>query len=252
MNIGNILRNTYCPCDNDHIIMWSGGCDSTLLLVDACEAFGANHVVAVSYKYPWLDPAKCENERHHREILKAKLKLRGYDIRHTEFDISHNKLSGAPIHVVSSGLPQSIAWLLSVPLMCVKGSIIYTGDLKSDEEIVKNISKVLDRDLEYRHPYRSISKADVIERLMYLDLYDDVWFCEIPNDVNEICAQCIPCKTHMQALYCLWKTSSDEMIRSKSKHELDKFDEVLNEQHMHEDVKIDNIDDTVSTAIYPA
>ena len=47
--------------NSKHFVMWSGGCDSTLLLYELLDAYGSDKVVAISYIMPYLLRDKWKN-----------------------------------------------------------------------------------------------------------------------------------------------------------------------------------------------
>lgn len=236
--------------DKTHYVLWSGGCDSTLLLYELLDTYGCKNVVAVSYKYPWLHETKYETEKLHREAFKAKLKLRDEkfnNINHTEFDISTNTISGNFMDVQRGGNPQSIAWLLSIPLYTTSGSIVYTGTIVEDLplriheycEIFSNVSKVLDRNIALRMPYLHLTKPQIIEKLFQYDIYEESWFCEMPVGINKPCDNCEPCITHISALSALEITTKNEFIKIRAQKELNKIKQRIDEgnkysKHHHE------------------
>ena len=231
------------PENSIHYVLWSGGCDSSLLLYELLDAYGCNRVVAVSYKYPWLDKEKYETERLHREAFKAKLKLRGEkfaNINHTEFNISTKTVSGNNIDTAPGGTPQAIAWILSIPLYAPSGYTIYTGAIKGDDlplfiheysEIFSNIAKVLKRDINLRTPYLYLNKSQIIQKLIEYDLYEETWFCEEPKDVNKPCYKCTPCSTHISALCSLELMTTNDFIRSRCQKELAKIRKITNKEN---------------------
>ena len=219
------------PNNNEgiHYVMWSGGCDSTLLLYELLEAYGPERVVAISYKYPWLHDIKYQNEVKHREAFKAEMKKRDpkyANIRHIEFNIAQNAINGEYINVNTRGLPQAVAWLLSIPLHVTSGSYVYDGTIKDDDlvlfmegyhEIFRGIRKVLCKDIILRQPYLLLNKYQIIEKLINYGLYDLVWYCEMPKAIEELCGNCVPCKTHAAALTYLSMYSCNENVRIKAK-----------------------------------
>lgn len=231
----NQISSTYNddPDENKgtHYVMWSGGTDSTLLLYELLDAYGAENVVAVSYKYPWLLENKYESERIHREAFKAKMNLRGEkysNFTHVEFDIKQNVVSGSRSVLNVSpccGLPQAIAWLLSISLYSPYHSYIYDGGIREDDLTIildsyhktfEGISEVLDKKFILREPYIMFSKRQVLERIFKYDLYEETWHCEMPGSINDECLTCNPCKTHIAALNEISLFCKDEMIKMKA------------------------------------
>lgn len=237
----NQIESTYLSDEEAqnhlHFVFWSGGCDSTLLLYELIETYGFSNVVAVSYKYPWLG-SKYNNEKIHREAFKAGMRLKYGDIqiRHLEIDVSSEMVSGTNIPWIPSGLPQSVAWLLSVPLYVPPKSYIYDGGIKSDDltlnidsynRTIESVSDLLSKDLVVRHPYIMMDKWEIIEKLFKYNMYQYTWFCEMSGD-EKPCNNCHPCRTHITALMYLKEFSDDEFVRMKASRELSKLMESNN------------------------
>lgn len=212
----NHISMSYQNTENTskHFVMWSGGCDSTLLLYELLDAYGSDKVVAISYIMPYLTKNKIESEKLHRQLFKSKMNLKGPkygSFTHKEIVITENDLNDG-IYISNAGFGQAVIWALSIPLYCSSGDYVYTGAIQEDQlnikleeyhKMLEGISGTLCRDLHFREPYLTFTKRDVIERLINYDLYDTTWFCEMPNDINEPCKKCDPCKTHLSALRCL-------------------------------------------------
>lgn len=229
-----------------HFVFWSGGYDSTLLLYELIEIYGFNNVVAVSYKYPWLGP-KYNNERISREAFKAAMKLKYGDvqIRHIEIDVSVNTVSGCDVYAHGLGLPQSVAWLLSIPLYVPPKSYIYDGGIDKDDLTLKlnsydrtleSVSDLLMRDFVIRHPYVYMQKFEILEKLFKYGIYQYPWCCELSSN-NQPCCRCKPCQTHISALMYLSEFSEDELVRLQVSRELSKIKE-LRVNHSAKDEKV--------------
>lgn len=223
-----------------HYVMWSGGCDSTLLLYELIEAYGSENVVAISYKYPWLLSVKRESENNHRDAFKAKMKLFGkkYEIqRHLEFDINITAITGKYENARCMGLPQAVAWLLSVPLYASDDSYIYTGAIRSDDltlklegyyQMFEGVARTLNKNIVLREPYLYLTKADVISKLFQYGIYDETWYCEIPEEVGSECYSCQPCRTHISALTEVSLIDPTSLISMQAKDRLDRIEKIKN------------------------
>lgn len=252
----NQIRQTYKDFNNKckHYVLWSGGYDSTLVLYELLNAYGAENVIAISYRYPWLDPTKYENEKNHREAIKAKLKLRGKEFSnftHVEFDISQTAINGDLLRAHSNmGLPQAAAWLLSIPLYVENHSCVYDGTIHDDDltfqidayyKTFRNVSKIINKDIYLRQPYLYLNKSEILEKIFQYDLYEECWFCEMPVDIGKICCECKPCKTHLSALTVLSLTTKDEMVRMKALKEIDKIRNMITNRK--DEVEMDECED---------
>lgn len=219
----------------DHFVMWSGGCDSTMLLYELLRHYGPEHVIAISYVYPWLPAQKVQNEKDHRTAFIAAMKLRGLaGFRNMELKITQENVIGSTVWVnQGAGLPQALAWMLSVPLYATEGSYIYDGGIRNDDltlrlekyhEMFRGLAGVMRRDITLREPYLYLTKANIIEKLIQADLYNLTWFCETPNDgMIRHCGRCTPCKTHHNALIELSETTEDPHVKAVVERALIEF-----------------------------
>lgn len=219
--------------DSKHYVMWSGGTDSTLLLYELLMTYGPEHVIAISYKYPWLTKDKYENEKAHRIAFLATMQVRGLGgFKHMELTISQTDIMGNINYDIQAkqgaGLPQAVAWLLSVPLYAEEGAYIYDGCIKNDDLVIRlehytnifrGVSGVMRRDLTLRQPYLNLSKENILEKLIGYDLYSETWFCEMPNG-SSICNKCKPCNLHKISLSYLASNASDKMVKTMAAHYL--------------------------------
>jgi 7-cyano-7-deazaguanine synthase in queuosine biosynthesis len=230
-NIESFIKCRYESHDNKedkkHIVLWSGGCDSTLLLYELLDAYGAENVIAISYNYPWLDSIKAELENDHREIFKRKMKLMGLRYANFKHHVVEINMPEDSIDVQTcSGLPQALGWLFMIPMYANENSYIYAAYVKDDDfltegykyhykNIFKSVNKLIGREnLILRLPYVKRSKIEIIENLIKNDIYDDTWYCEMPMTNHMVCMECHPCQTHMAALTYLSLFSKDSYVKT--------------------------------------
>lgn len=238
-----------------HFVLWSGGCDSTLLLYELIDAYGCENVVAVSYTYPWLAKDKITSESMHRESFKSSMAIinkKFKAINHMSISVDYSmvtSIDGESVGIECGGTPQAVAWLLNIPIFTRDGDHIYLGTLKGDDlpivltelqTAVNNISTVLSREIYLRTPYIYLSKEDVIRKLMKYDIYQHTWYCEMPTDSNVRCGKCVPCKTHMKALYSLLATEEDPVIIDKARKEFRELNDLYKDYQPPE--KVTSID----------
>lgn len=209
----NQISTTYPDTRSNarHYVMWSGGTDSTLLLYELLKAYGPHKVTAISYKYPWLASGKVKSEKDHRLAFAAKMNIQGLGgFQSTEVNITQETISGGFLaSSAGAGLPQALAWLLSVPIYAEQDAYVYDGGIRNDDltlrmeayhSIIRGIAGVMQKGITFRTPYIYLTKAQILEKLIAYDLYDCTWYCEIPNEENTPCDHCVPCRTHIAAL----------------------------------------------------
>lgn len=244
----NQIETSY-SCDKwsheeKHFIMWSGGCDSTLLLYELLDAYGGDNVVAVSYKYPWLYDMKYDNERAYRDLFKAKMKVKGgkyWPFTHIEMNVDVKNINGW-VRTEPSGLAQACSWLLSMPTFIPSRSYVYEGCIKNDQltmfvedyrRLFTSVCNIMDKELVLRQPYMYLTKDQVLAKLLHYDIYDCTWHCEIPNAIGKRCEMCEPCRLHKSMLMYLStgvydprfdKCKNISMMAKKILNDMDKSD----------------------------
>ena len=210
--------------DADHVVIWSGGCDSTLLLKEVAEQYGTvdKPIVALSVNHYLIDENKNRIEKQRRETILEVLKKQGLRILHTEINISGD----ASVHTSYNNPTQAYIWLSTVLPYIKDGGKFYLGYIRSDDatmklseirELHKSIDKFLGKDTTLMTPYILNTKEDIISELMSSDLYKHTWYCEMPKDF-EPCRNCQPCKTHQMAIIGLACKGDEDAIKILPEH----------------------------------
>ena len=202
--------------DANHYVMWSSGCDSTLLLYELLKKYGPDKVIAISCKFPWLNKKKASHEVIFRQRFIDDLKRKNTGLSgftHYTIDVNwqyrpKNSKNGG-YH--SSGLLQPYSWLtIALPLMkpndwfyigTIRGDDLVTLYLRQFQDLFEASSKMLNKEIHLCMPYVGYTKANVIAKLIEYGIYDLTWFCEKPESpTSGPCTNCHPCKTHIEAL----------------------------------------------------
>lgn len=239
-HLEKIYKDIELDEDVKHYVVWSGGCDSSVLLYELLSLYGSKKVVAISYNYPWLYNKKAQSEEMHRNAFISKIKLHGnnfMDFSHTIFTVNQETKSGDPLNVKDyPGIPQALAWMFSTPMYLNYNGIVYIGMIKGDNfslwiddyyRMFNNINSLLHKKSSLRIPYITLEKKNIIEKLFYYDLYNETWYCEFPNFVNMPCGKCVPCIKHRGALADLLYTTNDDFIKYRARQELDKIEKYI-------------------------
>lgn len=201
------MDKVICNEQAEHVVIWSGGCDSTLLLKEVAEKYGTptKPVVAISIDHYLIDKTKTKKEKEMREKLLEEYKNRGLNILHHTITVDGNMNL---LQYYTS--IQSYLWLSLVMPYLKKEANLYLGFIRSDDillhlsefkALLGEMGKFLNRDVNLITPYMYNSKADIIQELMDCDLYDKTWYCELPHlKTEEKCGRCKPCETHQSAM----------------------------------------------------
>ena len=199
-----------------HYVMWSSGCDSTLLLYELLKKYGPDKVVAISCRFPWLNKKKASHEVVFRQRFIDMLKRNntGLDtFTHYTIDVTwqyrpKNTKNGG---YYSSGLLQAYSWLsIAFPLLkpnswfyigTIRGDDLVTLYLQQFQTMFEACAKMLNKEVHLCMPYVGYTKAKVLTKLIEYGIYDYTWFCEKPESpTSGPCSRCHPCETHTEAL----------------------------------------------------
>lgn len=212
----------------EHVVVWSGGCDSTLLLKETAEYYGTktNPIIAISVEHYLLGNRKLKKEREVRETIKEEFNRRGLHIEYRTI-----KIEGDMNFINHTNSPQQTYIWLSTLIPYVKNKAnLYLGIIRSDDtlihmdrvnELLKAQNKFLDKTVNLYTPYDRFNKSDIIRELMDCNLYDYTWYCEIPNEENGVikaCGSCAPCTTHQLAMLELAFNCEERAIPYLPKH----------------------------------
>lgn len=191
------------------LVLFSGGCDSTLVLYT--QAMNQlknnaiyNRVTAVSINHDQVPSQKQQQNARSKikaEFIKRELPIDWIDVTITQ--------SGG--FIAGGGTSQPVLWLPTAALYLKAGDTLYTGYHSGDgywvfhneaELALQSFLKVMDKkDIKIEHQLQFKDKACIIRELKERGLYDLCWYCEEPTPSDTPCGNCTPCKTHRTALY---------------------------------------------------
>ncbi len=197
------------------MILWSGGCDSTLVLHDALV-----EARCCAEKHAWSWPvvtlaiaqdgvaANAEN-RAARVRIRRELRSRGFAWRHLEVTVG---VDGGEVLFFGGGVCQPQLWVSLAHSYLGSSEDLITGWHSGDHvwEYIASIRTAFDalqsvggKKGKIVTPLSYDTKAQIIERLRAADLYDLTWWCERPTDGAKCNgrAACLPCRTHALALH---------------------------------------------------
>lgn len=186
------------------LVLWSGGCDSTLALFDESrKSEKGKPTKAISVDHYNVGAGK-QQARARTRILAA-LKKRGHYVEHVTVKISADE--GTILKAQQSGIVQAALWLGTVTPYLATDEDLVTGYIRGDDAFhyrsqlvgaFRGLRNLQNKNGELRFPLEWSEKADVIRRLREVDLFDLVWWCEDPHMFNP-CGDCAPCKSVFKA-----------------------------------------------------
>lgn len=192
------------------LILWSGGCDSTLLLFQmATKALAAGDAPprALSVSYDDQIPAGEQHRTARLRILKE-FRRRGLKVDHSEFVFTKQGDFGLER---PPGLGQPILWLGFGQSCLMEDEDLYLGYVRGDdiwhyrEHIVSTFSsmqQVSKKSGSLYFPLEWESKDEVLSQLADAKLLKFVWYCEtVRGSLTKPCGWCPSCKTMAAGRY---------------------------------------------------
>lgn len=199
------------------LVLYSGGCDSTIVLHDLLKEriqnYSASNITALAINHAQV-PANTQNKAARLSFIEE-MKSRELDkcFHYQEVNIDGSANVGG---IGEYGLSQPIVWSTLAMLYIQNNETIYFGYHAGDdfwlhknafEDAIMNICKVCNKTIKIEYPLRQDNKSDIIKKLKSRGLYDMCWYCEYPVSSQssskgyEPCGNCVPCRTHRTALW---------------------------------------------------
>jgi 7-cyano-7-deazaguanine synthase in queuosine biosynthesis len=203
---------------NLKLVLWSGGCDSTLALYEALvdqklwvvEGKTRSEVRAVSVTVPQV-PCNAQQSAA-RVALLASFADRNLTTRHIEVKVAN--VGEGPRRGKDGGSIQTQMWLGAVaPFMDDAEDLIigwHEGEFDNvadAEQAFNALQRLNGKDGKLAFPLRSRSKLSVVAKLRKLELLDLCWWCEGSGDDFRAdttpCGNCKKCIAHETVLWQL-------------------------------------------------
>lgn len=183
-----------------HVVVWSGGMDSTLVLDQVCSANPNKCIWAYTINWDMLSDLKVKKEKEARRNYLSYAKRKGYNIAHRTILVTANM--GAP----DLGLAQCLAWFSYVIPYLPKKSRLYLG-YHSTDNFWKKVNKVSDyveaaaaiggRRITLVYPLQFMGKCEILEEFKSRRIpMSCFWTCEKPKRRGKkivSCGKCTPC-----------------------------------------------------------
>lgn len=189
-------------------VLYSGGCDSTLLLHALLHTLKSKNdereVSTYSFSHFQLDQWKSEREQNARTEFLSYCKKN--DLRHNihkNIDINTRTIEGENI----VRCPQPAMWLTNIIPILPEKSILFCGYIHGDDffsydvyyevkKLVDSLSWLYGKDILFGFPLKDTGKYDILKQLFEANLYDMTWHCERPLSNYKECHRCDPCIKH--------------------------------------------------------
>ena len=210
------------------LICWSGGCDSTLALLDlARKSTPFDPVKALSIRHPQIN-AREEQDRS-REAIKKWIAKRGWPVIYQEIQLEHliandiadykkkDEIPGEEdivsfFCVSDNGIFQPALWVPQAALYLEDNEDLFMGYVKGDDVwhrreavvgLFNHIQSVLEKKGKIQFPLEWTKKEEILKRLSDLKVLDLCWSCEFPKRLTPAakpipCGKCHPCVRRLE------------------------------------------------------
>lgn len=211
-----------------HDVLFSGGFDSTLILLYLASM--GKRINAISVSGTGVKNMNEMEQKSRENIINKIQKDFSIEIEQSNINISINRTGK------SGFFTQHL--FTSAAMTCTSGkSILYTGYIKEDtsnirfkhlEDIVSSIDNffVKENKTILCNPLYNFSKSDVIYSLMYSfpEYYDLVWTCQSPISLDDGIHQCMKCPKCLSQIDALNIINNRNDIDDYKKLELLEYD----------------------------
>lgn len=183
------------------MLLWSGGCDSTALLVQMLRR-----------EIPVDDPWKLstiaishsavnqrDRERQARREIIAALKARGHNWKHVEVTIRNRS-------IYPGGCMQAAIWMPTAITSLYDDENLYAGYVRYDDVFhyrhtllacFQHLSDLCNKTGKLVFPYEWTTKDEVVAILKKHRLLKKCWYCENVPKSGRPCGECGSCKRHL-------------------------------------------------------
>lgn len=207
---------------NYKIILWSGGFDSTALLMGMIEKYKDDPNIEIQCVS--IDCLNCGENKIKRET-EARKRILNYihnkydvEIRNPIIRINYDNFNGS-----NDGLAQPLIWLFSSLPLIPDNSTIYPGYICGDDalsctedlfNIVKDVSNLQHKTINLNLDMRYVRKYEILIYLIknHPDILDICTSCENP-EVDDKCNLCVPCSHLKETLLQLIMSGSSEIAK---------------------------------------
>ena len=229
---------------NEHVVIYSGGCDSTLMLYEIAKEYGTKEkpVIALSYNHHAPCPVKAIIEKKTRESFRKYCKKNKIYINFTEVSVGIKAVSKRYFSISHHpGIVQPYLWLGALGVAMLGWRNFYFGYIKHDDfwmfksefvEAFKALQKVIMTENKVFFPLMDIHKENIIRKLKEYEIYDLTWHCETPTKEHEACGTCTPCKKHKEALRNLLEEAKEtKKMHEELKEKVDELESIKEVEH---------------------
>ena len=190
-------------------VVWSGGYDSTILLLQELEKHKTVNTISITFPGYNEKKAKIEAQKR-KELVEWVNKKYGWKVIENHVDLRANR--GKRKLFPCGDAIQQHSWLFIVLLFAPRGSTIKFGYIRGDDalagekylsETFNSANHFLGKKLKYEFPLRYHPKHEILKGLKSWKALKFCWTCEEPTKTNKACGRCNTCINLKMAKYRL-------------------------------------------------
>lgn len=193
-------------------VLWSGGCDSTLVLWKLLNDLKTNRNDRTIHTYAFISAnvgsIKMDWEKQKRNQFLLWSSQQGFNnkIQHTDIHIDADKQQ-----IISNNCGQPALWISNIVPYLPHDSILFSGYHKGDDFLTYwvfkdwikafvGLNNLYGKAINFWIPFMHTTKYEIIKQLKEVPgLYETTWWCEGQNR-NGPCGHCDPCELHNMSL----------------------------------------------------
>lgn len=222
-------------------VVWSGGFDSTFVLLDECDKAKKDpnniYIQCLTTSFDNTGETKNDRERDAREKIKRYI-ARTYPSVNIKYANLEMKFDNNEYRFNSSndGISQPIIWICSlIPLLDIDTTIKF-GYLKCDDAMSSRFkqdvialfdaaSKLVSKNIKLEFPLENYNKNHVIAYLMneVTEVFEYCTSCE-NSGINDKCGHCVPCQHLRETLINLCVDGHSNVRKLANQYLKDWFD----------------------------
>lgn len=216
-------------------IIWSGGCDSTLVLYEILVELKARNddriINAYSFYHSQLNDVKMIWEKQKRNRFLMWIEDKGFNNKILNHEINLNK---DIIKIGSNSCCQPAMWVSQILPIIEDNSVLFAGYHMGDDfftykvfrqwlKAFTSISNLFGKKTDFCVPLIYRSKNEIIKDIKNVNgLYENTWWCE--NASGKPCGCCDPCINHEVALIYFEKQKVKDYINTIEVKDIKKAD----------------------------
>lgn len=194
-------------------IIWSGGCDSTLILywiLDWLKTMNSDRVInAWTFIHNQLNDNKISWERQKRQRFIIWAEDKGFKNKILNREI---QLPKETISCNEGSCCQVAIWTSQIMPIINNDSLLFAGYHRGDDfftysifnnwmNLFISLSGLYNKNNKFCVPLYIHTNIDIIKYIKEIPgLYDNTWWCESVWTEGRPCGDCLPCRTHQSAL----------------------------------------------------